>query len=206
MLSGENISIRYDKNLFLMNVSVEVRRNECLGIVGHNGSGKSTLMSALASMKELDSGQILVDGKVLTKEQKKKIGYVPQECALLKSYSVQDNIKLWCAVVDRDFSVALQELPQFLGIEDMLKKRVDKLSGGMKKKVAIAIALMQKPQFLILDEVFAELDEQTSTELKRYIKEQLANGMGIICSSHNKADIKEICTRVIHMQQGKIMQ
>lgn len=203
LLQAIGITKLYKNNTVLSNVSIFVRSGQCLGILGDNGSGKSTLMSIITSMTTATKGDVLLDGKKITKEDRLSIGYVPQDAILVEDLSVRDNLKLWASVYKlKDFKAVISNIPEFLGIDEFLHKKVSTLSGGMKKKVAIAIALMNNPRFIILDEAFASLDAKTIVSMISYLK-SLEN-VGIIYSSHNLQEITQLCQRVVVLKKGVI--
>lgn len=201
-----NLSKSYSNTFSMKNISFQLSKNECLGILGDNGSGKSTLLSMLAGMQIPDSGEIYYDSMPITKKQRNKISYVPQSPILIEELSVKDNLKLWCGIYNinhfRKTKDILLELPPVLNLESMFNKKVNTLSGGMKKKVSIAISLINKPDFIIMDEAFAALDMKTIDSLLQYLKYELS--VGIIYSSHNIYEILELCDRILILKQGEI--
>lgn len=196
MLKCQNIVKKYNKNVFLDRISLEVSSSECLGILGDNGSGKSTLMSIIAGILDYDGGEIFIDDVKISKKSRQKIGYVPQQPVLLENISVKDNIKLWESVYNIQ-----NNIPDFLQIEEFYSKKICDLSGGMKKKVSIAIALMNNPEYLILDEAFSAVDSKTIDNTIGYLKNKK---IGILYSSHNINEIIELCDKILVLKNGKI--
>ena len=185
-------------------MSLVVLEGQCVGVLGDNGSGKSTLISIVAGMQQADSGSVRLDGKAISKEMRKYIAYVPQAPILLEDLSVQDNIKLWKSVYeDRIKEDNYIELSNILDIDSVLKKRVSALSGGMKKRVSVLIALMHEPKFLLMDEAFAALDAKTIESLVAYLSKHA--DMGIIYSSHNIEEILRLCDRVYILKEGRLV-
>lgn len=186
----------------LRNVSVEVQPGECLGVLGDNGSGKSTLMSIMAGMQGATQGNLLLDGAPVTKSTQKRIGYVPQTPILIGDLTVRDNLALWQSIYGLDTTMGvLDTVPPCLELGNLLTKRVSTLSGGMAKKVSIAIAVMHQPDYLILDEAFAALDAKTVAGMADYLKNC---GAGILYSSHNIQEIAALCTRVTVLRRGEV--
>lgn len=183
---------------FLKEISFEVNSNECVGILGTNGSGKSTLLSIIAGTNNYDNGNVLLNKEPITTKNRSKIGYVPQQPVLIDSVTVRDNLKLWQSLYKQK---NLNNIPTFLDLEKFYKKKPSELSGGMKKKVSIAIALMNDPDFLIMDEAFAALDSKTCEQMMEYLKKKK---IGIIYSSHNIQEIIELCDKVLVLKEGKI--
>lgn len=209
-LAVQNISKNFITNnkkstLFLNDISFEVPRGICVGVLGYNGSGKSTLMSIIAHMQPFDKGSITMNGTPVGKNEKLKIAYVPQSPILLDNLSVEDNIRIWHSGYKLDnFKETLDNMPKCLSINDLLKKKIKSLSGGMQKKVSIAIALLNNPHYIILDEAFASLDYITIIELTELLIELKQGGMGIIYSSHNISEIKQLCDKIIVLKKGNI--
>ncbi|MFI3200864.1 MAG: ABC transporter ATP-binding protein [Eubacteriales bacterium] len=197
MLKCKDIQKKYNKEIFLDNISLEVQKGECFGILGDNGSGKSTLMSIIAGVSPFDSGEIIFDNQRICKKSFMKIGYVAQYPTFMENITVHDNLKLWKSIYHVK---TFEYVPTFLGIEEMYHKKVCDLSGGMKKKVSLAIALMNNPEFLILDEAFAALDHQTCENMIEYMKKQ---NMGVLFSSHNIHEIIKLCDKIMVLKRGK---
>lgn len=198
-LSCCKICKNFNKTKFLHDISIEVSTGKCLGILGNNGSGKSTIMSVFAGLSCADNGEILYNNIKINKEKRLKIGYVAQEPSIIEYLTVKENLKLWLDIYNlKNFD----NIPKFLNIDDMLNKKVSKLSGGMKKKVCIAIALMNNPDFLILDEAFSAVDHDTIEKLIEYIKQN--RQIGIIYSSHSIYEISKLCTDIIVLKNGEI--
>lgn len=218
----KNITKKFNEvnNIILNNISIEIYEGECIGILGHNGSGKSTLMSILAGMTKFNSGEILYNNILLSKESKNNknninnnlrlnIGYVPQTPLLIEDLTVFDNLSLWASIYNiKDFKKNINNLEvlQLLKIDEMLNKKISVLSGGMKKKVSIAIALMNNPRFLILDEAFAALDANTIDIMTKFLSSKVKNKeLGILYSSHNIQEIIDLCTKIIVIKDGNIV-
>lgn len=194
-----DISNKYNGKDFLKDISFELNQCECLGIIGDNGSGKSTLMSICAGILSPFSGDILLNDDKITRELRAKIGYVPQTPSLIEYLTAHENLKLWQSI----FKVKnLDNIPDFLGISDFYNKKVSDLSGGMQKKLSIAISLINQPDFLILDEAFSALDKKTSENMINYLKSQ---EIGILYSSHSVYEITELCSKVLVLKNGKIV-
>ncbi len=205
LLKVINLCKDHKNNFSLKDISFTINSGEFVAVLGDNGSGKSTLMSIIAGMNNFDSGQILFDDKAINKASKKFISYVPQEPILIDDLSVKDNLRLWQGIYYiKDFKTLLSLIPDFLGIDKMLKKKVSTLSGGMKKKLSFAIALINKPRLLILDEPYAALDSHTIDCLNEYLSK--LQGVSLLYSSHDVNEVSKLCKRAIIIKDGKITQ
>ena len=193
----------YGQKKVLCGVDMSAQAGQCIGIVGANGCGKSTLLHILSGQKRVDSGRVLFDGQPATNRLFiQYTGYVPQECCLIEELSVQDNLLLWYEKKEA-LQYALEEgLLHRLGIESMLKMRVGRLSGGMKKKVSIACALAGNPPVLLLDEPGAALDLPGKMEVKEYLSHYKAVGGTIILATHEESEL-DICDKIYALYKGK---
>lgn len=192
----------------LKNINFTAERGQCIGLIGANGVGKSTLLSILAGIRKPDGGQLLLDGKdLLLNENKKQLreisGYVPQENPLMEELTIYDNLKLWYTDQKR-LQKELQEgiLTEF-GFDEYLKVPVNKLSGGLKKRVSIACALADNPEVLIMDEPTAALDMVCKQDIMDYIEKCKRNNKIIIFSTHDETELK-ICDKLYLLRFGEL--
>ena len=190
------ISKSYGKQQILDRISLQIAEGTCVGIVGANGCGKSTLFRILAGVEKADAG------KVFSKE---RIGYVPQADALLDELSVKDNIRLFASMSGRKISDAdVRSLCEKFSIGEFIQSRVDRLSGGMRKRVSIVCALLGNPEILILDEPSAALDIVFKEELKQYIREYTDRGGSVLLTSHDR-DEMALCDKLYVMKDRKLI-
>lgn len=198
MISINNLTFSYGKRTILDDVSFEIKEGECVGIVGTNGSGKSTLLSIIAGVRKAKSGAITKSDNKLT------ISYVPQENPLMPDLSGYDNILLWYKGSKKSLEEKLSsELISMLGINSYLKKPVKRLSGGMKKKISLAMALINEPALLIMDEPSAALDLPSKADMAIYLKKYIATGGSIIITSHEEAEF-DICDTLYLLKDAKL--
>jgi len=195
MLTVKNITKSYGKHNILKGISFEAKKGECIGILGSNGCGKSTLLSILSGTLSYDGGSISFnDGTPFTAGTiPHKIGYVPQENPLFDKLSALDNLRFWYGNNKKQLEEDLKTgLPALFSITDYLKKRVENMSGGMKKRLSIACSLSMHQPILILDEPCAALDLPCKQDIHNYLRSYLAEGNTVIITSHEEADI-ELC-------------
>ena len=192
----------------LKNINFTAERGLCIGLIGANGVGKSTLLSILAGIRKPDGGQLFLDGKdLLLNENKKQLreisGYVPQENPLMEELTIYDNLELWYTDQKR-LQKELQEgiLTEF-GFDEYLKVPVNKLSGGLKKRVSIACALADNPEVLIMDEPTAALDMVCKQDIMDYIEKCKRNNKIIIFSTHDETELK-ICDKLYLLRSGEL--
>lgn len=197
MLHASNISFSYKKKPVLVNLSLTVKQGSCVGIVGVNGCGKSTLLSILAGAKKPQKGARLLNGSS---------SYVPQENPLMEELCVRDNLLLWYPGSSRQLLSELQTgLLAVLQLTDILQLPVHKLSGGMKKRVSLAAALLSHPDILILDEPSAALDLPCKEDIRHYLQLFLNEGGTIILSTHEEAELA-LCTSLYILKEHTLYE
>ena len=193
----ENIQKSYPKKTILKEITFSAQEGQCIGILGSNGSGKSTLLGILAGILKADCGNFSYQGYDLMKQHKERsrlLGYVPQSAPLLEELTGRDNLKLWYT------PEALQrELTQ--GVPDFLDTPVHKMSGGMKKRLAIGCAVAHNPKILLLDEPSAALDLVCKTRISNYLEQYKRNGGIIILATHDLQELP-LCNQLYILKNG----
>ena len=211
-LSASNLRKSYSNKLAVDNVDIKVSSGETLGLLGPNGAGKTTLFYMIVGLLSSDSGEVLVNGENITKENislraKKGISYLPQEPSVFRRLSVRENIK--AALEQRkDLTEArrnneLEKLAKEFNIYLLLDSKAIHLSGGERRRLEIARALASDPAFLLLDEPFAGIDPIAVSDLKETIRRLNSEGLGIVISDHNVRDTMQICHKVLIISNGK---
>ncbi|MED4041859.1 ABC transporter ATP-binding protein [Priestia aryabhattai] len=207
MIEINNVSKTYGKKQSLANVTLTVESGEVIGLLGPNGAGKSTLLSILSTITAPSSGNVTIGGLSLKKNQKairEVIGYVPQDIALWEELSVKENMKMWSKMTSRSLSnEQLQSLCSAVQLEGRWKEKVKNLSGGMKRKLNIAVSLIHEPSVLLMDEPTVGIDLQSKLEIIRYIKQLAAKGKTIIYITHDLNEILGVCDRFAVLKEGK---
>lgn len=203
MLQICNISKKYRKKTVLVDISLEADNGCCVGILGSNGAGKSTLLSIIAGVLKADFGTVSYNGKSLLDDhllRNSVVGYVPQGTPLIQELSAWDNLLLW---YDRDS--LKNELDngvlKLLGIDKFIKTPVNKMSGGMKKRLSIGCAVSQKPPVLLLDEPTAALDVICKRDIAQYLQAYKNAGGIILLTTHDTAELA-ICDKCYIMKDG----
>ncbi len=207
MLTVENLNFSYKKIAVLKDITFHIQKGSCVGIVGANGCGKSTLLSVLAGTLSPASGSYFLKQINARKHPKticRYIGYVPQENPLIPELTVKDNLSLWYAGTSYSLSEDLQNgFPSVLSISECLHTPVHKLSGGMKKRISIAIALASHPELLILDEPSAALDLVCKHDIHTYLSAYLKQGGTILLTTHEESEL-DFCQFLYVLKQGKL--
>ncbi len=209
ILKVENIRKSYGRHKVLKGAGFACRAGQCIGIAGVNGSGKSTLLSVIAGIQKPDEGTVTAYGVDLQKNKSyisRCIGYVPQENPLIEDLSVMDNLKLWYCDSPWDLKTELESgFLKKLGINEYQKKAVRKLSGGMKKRVSIAIAVHNKPGILLLDEPGASLDLLAKKIIRDYLKWYISTGGTVIIVTHDNEEL-DMCDALYVVSEGRLIE
>ena len=198
MLTVEKVSKSYKQKQVLQNISFTIEAGEVVGLVGENGAGKSTLLNLLATVIKPDKGHIKLNGipyndRAILKE----IGFVPQELSIWEELSVEDNMKFFAKLSWR--RVTLQQCRDICLQMQLTqwKEKVSSLSGGMKRKLNMAISLIHNPQLILLDEPTVGIDLRSKDEIGHYLMHLAKNeGKTIIYTSHDMNEIEQFCDRI----------
>ena len=206
----KNITKRFNDKLVLDNISYEINKGEIFGFIGPNGAGKSTLINIMTSLLVPDSGSVKICGYDIVKESlkaKANIGYVPQDIALLEELSAYDNLEFFGALYGLKGKLLKERIKEALevtGLEDKRKQKVKKFSGGMKRRLNIATAIMHHPKVLIMDEPTVGVDPQSRNHIFTFTKKICKEwGTTVIYTSHYMEEVEELCERVFIIDLGK---
>jgi len=200
MLEVETLSKTYGKKQILENISFSIKPGEVIGIVGENGAGKSTLLQMLATLSKPTSGTITLNGQsydTRAKQIRRQIGFVPQDIALWEDFSVKENMMFFEKLAwTRKSPDQLKQLCSDVKL-DKWNEPVKILSGGMKRKLNIAITLIHEPDLLLLDEPTAGIDLKSRKEIGSYLS-KLAKKQEkmILYTSHDMDEIMQLCDRI----------
>lgn len=211
MISIENLKFSYKEKEVLKGISLSIKQNEIFGLLGPNGSGKTTLFRILSTAFRPASGKVTVDGLEIPGQENKareKIGVVFQSPSLDGKLSVQENLThhghLY-GISGKNLQKRCGEMLGRLGMKDRAKERVEKLSGGLKRRVELAKALLHRPQILILDEPSTGLDPGARIDLWKYLKRLRDDeGVTILVTTH-LMDEADHCDRLAVMSHGEIV-
>ncbi len=204
MIRLKGIRKSYGRNEVLKGLDLAVDKGGAVGLVGKNGSGKSTLLSIMAGALKADGGAIEYGGRDMQQraDLARMAAFVPQENPLIEELSVRDNLRLWYAGSPVSLKASLREgLPHEMGLHEILKVKVQNLSGGMKKRLAIACALANNAPILLLDEPGASLDLVMKQDILSYLRRYLDRGGTIVISSHDRDELG-LCDELYHVAGG----
>jgi len=191
-------------------VSFSVEQGEIFGLLGPNGAGKTTLMEILCGLRRFDSGRVRVSGFDLAKDSRKvrgMIGFCPQETLLYDLLNVRENLAFSASLYSlssKKFKERLDFSAKVLGVGEFLNRRVQQLSGGMKRRANLAASLIHDPPLVILDEPTVGFDPTIKREFWDLIRGLKGYGKTVLLSTHDMYEADEICDRVAIMEKGKI--
>ena len=194
------------------NVSFGIEKGKLIGLLGPSGSGKTTILRMIAGLENPDSGEIIIDGKVINNvpASKRGIGFVFQSYALFRYMTVFENIAFGLRVLkksENEIKERVAELVKLIGLEGLENRYPSQLSGGQRQRVAFARALAPNPQLLLLDEPFAAIDAKVRQELRHWLKEMIAKlGVTSIFVTHDQDEAIEVADEIIITNKGRIDQ
>ena len=202
---------RYKELVAVDHLSLEIFEGEVFGLLGPNGSGKTTTINCLLSLLSFDKGDIQIFGKDMSPtayDIKKDIGVVMQNVAVFDQLTVYENIDYFCGLYIKDKAArkkAVEDAIAFTGLEDFVKFRPKKLSGGLLRRLNIACGIAHKPRLIIFDEPTVAVDPQSRNKILEGIIELNKQGATIIYTSHYMEEVEQICTRLAVMDKGRVI-
>lgn len=213
VITIKNLSKRYKgaSEASLDQISFDVSSNEKLGIFGPNGAGKTTLISILCGIIDQTDGSIQFykdEEPVDLRSMLYKIGYVPQDFSLYTELTAKQNLKYFGALYDipnDKLEKRIEELLKVLGLTHVANKKVSTFSGGMKRRVNLAIGIINEPEILFLDEPTVGVDVQSKNAIMTYLESLNKAGTTIIYTSHHLNEGQEFCNRIILLDKGKLI-
>lgn len=206
-----NIVKRYGKLLALDCVDINIEEGEILGLLGPNGAGKTTLIHGMISLIPMDSGEITIFGKSLSRhalEIKREVGFVTQEVTIFEDLSTWDNLAFFGGVYGirgEELKRNIEEALEIVGLKEFKSKLPAKFSGGMKRRLNIACALVHKPKFLIMDEPTVGIDAQSRNYILETVKNLNRKGTTVLYTTHYIEEVQAIASRVVILDQGRII-
>jgi ABC-2 type transport system ATP-binding protein len=192
-------------------VSFTVAKGELYGLLGPNGAGKTTIMSMLSGLLAPDEGRILFDTLDLAREPlkvKAQLGVVPQEPALYENLSARENLQFWGGLYGLSGAALRQAVDRVLdlvGLKDRAKDPVKQYSGGMKRRINLALGLVHSPRAVLMDEPTVGIDPQARLNILESVKQVAAAGTTVIYTTHYLEEVEELCDRIAIMDHGKIL-
>ena len=206
-LKIDRLTKQYDSKIAVDRMSFSLGKG-VTGLLGANGAGKTTLLRMMVGLLSPTSGEINYDGiPVKSEEYRNVLGYLPQDFGYYPEFSGKEFLMYFCALKGLDRKAAKArtvELLKLVGLEDVAGKKVKKYSGGMKQRLGIAQALINRPEVLVLDEPTAGLDPKERVRFRELI-EKIGKEAIVLLSTHIVSDVENIADRIIMMNSGQIV-
>ncbi len=209
MIKLENVSRNFGDLRAVDQFSIHIPRGEIFGLLGPNGAGKSTLISMISGQLLPTSGSVLVNGlPPVSIAAKRQLGIAPQSVALYEELSARDNLEFFGRLYGLQGSgliTACNEVLDFVGLSDRAKDRVEQYSGGMKRRLNLAAALLHDPEVLLLDEPTVGVDPQSRNRLFDSVLELKKQGKTVVYTTHYMEEAEKLCDRVGIVEQGRLL-
>ncbi|MBA1419684.1 MAG: LPS export ABC transporter ATP-binding protein [Epsilonproteobacteria bacterium] len=212
-LEAINLAKTIKKTQIVHDISLRVKSKEIVGLLGPNGAGKTTSFYMVCGLTDATEGEVFLDGEDITKlplsaRAQMGIGYLPQESSIFKDLSVEENLLIAAEALDlseETIKPRIEKLLEIFNIEPIRSRLGIRLSGGERRRVEIARALVGEPKFLLLDEPFAGVDPIAVIDIQNIIAQLVELDMGILITDHNVRETLSICDRAYVMRAGEML-
>lgn len=211
ILKLNNLIKKYNEKAVVSDISLEIEKGEVFGLLGPNGAGKSTTISMICGLLKPTSGSIYlndIDAIKNPSSAKKLLGLVPQEIALYPTLTAKENLEFWGKMYNirgSELKKRVSEVLNIVGLEDRKNDKIESYSGGMKRRINIAAALLHRPELLIMDEPTVGIDPQSRNHILESVKNLNKEGMTIIYTSHYMEEVEYLCSRIGIIDHGKLL-
>ena len=211
MITIDEISKSYGNTRALNRISFNIKEGEIFGLLGPNGAGKTTTINILSTLLQPDSGEVLMNGLNLKLDRntcKLQIGVVPQEISLYETLSAQENLRFWGGlyqIPSKELETRIKSILELVGLYDRRNDAVKTYSGGMKRRINIASALLHNPKILLMDEPTVGIDPQSRNRIFEIIQELNQKGMTIIYTTHYMEEAERLCNTIAIIDNGSVI-
>jgi len=211
MINVSNLRKTFDTIEALKGISFNIQQGECYGLLGPNGAGKTTTISIMSSLTESSGGKVNIAGydlKMNPLECKKNIGVVTQEIALYNELSAYDNLLFWGGLYNvqkPELKIRIDEMIKLFGLSDRKNDKVKTYSGGMKRRINIASALLHRPKVFFMDEPTVGIDPQSRNLIFEVVEKLHEEGMTIVYTTHYMEEAERLCNRIGIIDNGEII-
>jgi len=211
MIQVTNLSKSFANTKAVDDINFEIKKGEIFGLLGPNGAGKSTILNMMSTILKIDSGAISIDGldvKPNSKESKQLIGVVPQEISLYEELSAYENLLFWgnlYGIPSKELKERINSTLELIGLSDRKKDLIKTYSGGMKRRINIAAALLHDPKILLMDEPTVGIDPQSRNRIFEVVETLNKQGMTIVYTTHYMEEVERLCNRIAIIDSGKII-
>ncbi|MCK9280971.1 MAG: ABC transporter ATP-binding protein [Melioribacteraceae bacterium] len=211
MLKIKNITKSFGTITALDNISLNIEKGEFFGLLGPNGAGKTTLINTIIGYLEPELGEVSIDGEVITVENtqlRKKIGYVPQDISLYLELSAYQNLKIFGSIFNlsgNELETKITEVMELVQLSDRKKDKVKDFSGGMKRRINLAVSLLHDPKIILCDEPTVGVDPQSRNAIFEMLHNLNKTGKTILYTTHYMEEAERLCSRLAIIDNGKII-
>ena len=211
MIQVKDLRKLYGDLVAVDGISFEVAPGEIYGLLGPNGAGKTTTISTLCGLLRPNSGRVMIDGLDIQAEPglvKRILGVVPQEPAIYEELSARENLRFWGGLYGlsgRDLSQKIDKALDRVGLGDRAKEPSKRFSGGMKRRLNLAIGLVHEPKVLLLDEPTVGIDPQARINILDVVREAADAGATVLYTTHYLEEAEQLCRRIGIVDQGKLL-
>jgi len=211
MIRVNNLSKYFGNLKAVQNINFSIKKGEIFGLLGPNGAGKSTIINMMSTLLKSDNGTILIDKNDIQHNLakcKQLIGVVPQEISLYDEFSAYDNLLFWGSLYNipkKELKQKIEEILALIGLSDRKNDLVKNYSGGMKRRINIAAALLHKPKVLFMDEPTVGVDPQSRNRIFDIVETLNKQGMTIVYTTHYMEEVERLCDRIAIIDSGKII-
>jgi ABC-2 type transport system ATP-binding protein len=211
MVEVKDLTMRYGERTALTGIGFEIDRGELFGLLGPNGAGKTTLISVLSTLLKPSSGLVTIGSMDIVHQAKKikhSIGTVPQEIALYPTLSARENLSFYGRMYGLhglQLKKRIDELLEMIGLTDRKHERVQNFSGGMKRRLNLAVGLIHKPSLLLMDEPMVGVDPQSRNHILESIRTLKSEGTTMIYTTHYMEEAEQLCDRVAILDEGRLI-
>ncbi len=214
VLKAEGVTKAYNGRRVVDQVNLEINGGEVVGLLGPNGAGKTTTFHMMVGLVRPDQGKVFLNGEDMTsapiyRRARAGISYLPQESSVFRRLTVEDNLLAILETLElsrQEQATRSTELMRMLGISHLSKHKAYTLSGGERRRVEIARALVLSPFFILLDEPFTGVDPIAVSEIQKIIRKLIAGSIGVLITDHNVRETMGICDRAYILSDGLILE
>jgi ABC-2 type transport system ATP-binding protein len=211
MLEIRNLRKAYGATVAVDGICFRIEKGQTLGLLGPNGAGKTTTVSVISGLITADSGDVLIEGRPLggdTDPLKQRIGLVPQDLALYDELSAQANLEFFGALYDLTgarLAKAAGAALELVGLTDKVREQVKNFSGGMKRRLNLAVALLHDPDLLLLDEPTVGVDPQSRNAIFENLETLKQRGKTLLYTTHYMEEAERLCDRLVIVDHGRVI-
>jgi ABC-2 type transport system ATP-binding protein len=211
VLRVESVRKSFAEVTAVEDVSFTLNAGEIVGLLGPNGAGKTTIISVICGLLPPTAGRVFIGDRDVVREPlaaKSRLGYVPQDIALYDELSARENLQFWGGMQGLRggaLKTRVQVLLQRVGLEERAREPISRFSGGMKRRLNIAVALMHSPELLLLDEPTVGIDPQARLAILELVREEAAAGRAVLYTTHHLEEAERLCGRILIIDHGRIL-